>query len=861
MNEFGPKFQDEASSKIDLSDDERNIITMRADLRKRSLELKTSVSELNPPEGELLNQRFTKNLELVYQEAEGSNLINADTAQEILENSEKTYQDIAIMKDIAPNMCALKLALLAKAKQTSGGDFQQDLEYAKQFSDLWGHGRKNQPADFLPDAITLGVQRRSAANIEMPPMDKIAQTAINNPEFLQSYALVLDESKREEFLSYIPEDKRREAESSMDFSLSHILKERHLSEKGDDVSQRNMLRFRAAEKLTEAIKFLGEDADLPYVKELSKTLSGLEDDESARLMQRVGEMGLAGEKEEDRHQTRILYTARLIRELSEIDLAKGGNLAMKFLAKKEVPAKLFRYFSVRLMRDEYFTSKLENYLAKENNLPFLRKLLAENPNQFNTVLDTIAQIPDYEPSEHQEEIFQALEDLDALTPIIFDRYRQADATGKKELSSQIRDLKPKFFRNMPIKNILPHSDQDILVEMVYLAYKPIGMSFTRVKELIQKLDDQTEDLDGYSFPEEGYDFTLSSQKAFSLREGQRIDISDFRQYKEFFNTAYPDNPEEANKISLLFNNLLKGKTSFSPEEQTKILSLISRDELITNFTQRYAQVDESNIYNYLNELKEILGIYFKDHFTEKLSDFLVQNPDTERELLKIAGNPKRQEFMKRQLGSLAENIDWESLDYQGLSKLLSDFLSAKVMKSMRDNINSGLKKFTVSEQGETVTTTSEKLRAYASKNIGSFFAKAAAGICTAEDIPLFERNDHFHINVVENDENVRANIQAYIINDNGGKSLVLRGFNPTVDFLDKIEVRSFAEKVISVGKQFASDNSFVNVYITEQGGWHALSNRAQVANYLEKKYHKPDRQKSYQLSVASTHSISNIFEV
>lgn len=31
-----------------------------------------------------------------------------------------------------------------------------------------------------------------------------------------------------------------------------------------------------------------------------------------------------------------------------------------------------------------------------------------------------------------------------------------------------------------------------------------------------------------------------------------------------------------------------------------------------------------------------------------------------------------------------------------------------------------------------------ELRAYVSKNIGSFFAKAAAGICTAEGIPLFE---------------------------------------------------------------------------------------------------------------------------
>ena len=81
---------------------------------------------------------------------------------------------------------------------------------------------------------------------------------------------------------------------------------------------------------------------------------------------------------------------------------------------------------------------------------------------------------------------------------------------------------------------------------------------------------------------------------------------------------------------------------------------------------------------------------------------------------------------------------------------------------------------------------------------------------------------------------MRANIQAYIIEDKSKKSLLLRGFNPNTDFLDKIDSESFSEKVIEIGKQFARDNNLNAVYITEQGSWHSLSNRERVGNYLQK---------------------------
>ena len=178
---------------------------------------------------------------------------------------------------------------------------------------------------------------------------------------------------------------------------------------------------------------------------------------------------------------------------------------------------------------------------------------------------------------------------------------------------------------------------------------------------------------------------------------------------------------------------------------------------------------------------------------------------------------------------------------------------------MRTEVNKGLKKFSV--VGTASGASVGNLKAYVSKNIGSFFAKASAGICTAEDVPLWNDEEHFHINIVENDEYVRANIQAYIIGIGQKKALLLRGFNPNSDFLKRIDVGAFCEKALDVAREFARENGLESVYISEQGGWHALSNREQIGSYLVKKYHKAGNRVSYSRKVASSHSISEMYKV
>ena len=96
---------------------------------------------------------------------------------------------------------------------------------------------------------------------------------------------------------------------------------------------------------------------------------------------------------------------------------------------------------------------------------------------------------------------------------------------------------------------------------------------------------------------------------------------------------------------------------------------------------------------------------------------------------------------------------------------------------------------------------------------------------------------------------------------NGQQSLILRGFNPTADWVVKIDVGIFCEQILNVARQFQTANNLAAIYITEQGGWHALSNREQVGKYLIDKYIQGKKGIAFSLQVASNHTVPTLYKV
>ncbi|MBI2415529.1 MAG: hypothetical protein HYV33_02585 [Candidatus Kerfeldbacteria bacterium] len=867
-----PPHAHETSEYFPLSTEDIALIQGLADLRRRAHALSQQSSRLVDRLGGD-RQQYSAVLEQIGQLSDGQ----VNTAERMLpEHIDTLERKGDAVAEQLPNLAANVYAMAAAAVLDTAPERARALwEKATACQLRADELPRHSPAALLPSARILGVQRRLLDQKLLPTPDRIAaaigtsavDASVDRVQLFADYALVLPEDQRSNFLTHIPEAQRNEI---------GILLDNAVAASGAKHDQHVAVQGRTKSQLETALAEPGAAEDRVMVKLLTDTITSLGGEDSKRLLQELGRLGIKRVQDSEQHQDKMSYAARIIRGLGEMDRALGGMAAMKLLAKKELPDKLFTYFVRRLTQaDEgttaYLTAQTADYIdspeKRTKNLPFLRQLIARYPNQFNTVLDTLAQIPQYDPSEHQAEVFQAIEDLDSITPIIFERYRKADAAGKKALAERIRQLKPAFFRNTPIGDILPFADQDILVEMVYLAYKPIDMSFEDIQRLMQSVEDHTDQLDQYTFPENGYDFRPFSQKKFVVADRKFVDGDRLRGHRALLEKQLPTDDAGRAQLEELLVRLAKAGTEFQPAELAIMLSVMGGDEMVRRFQQRYADLQPAQYYQYIAESQEIFGVYFDDHYHERLANFLSANPKIQARIAKILSAEDRKATIKKKLGKDGKDVDWDNLAIpQGIAQLFGTLLGSKTLKGLREQLRTEGNKFVqvdATDSDDATTVQTKNLKAYISKNAGSFFAKASAGICTAEDIGLFEREDHFHINIVENDETVRGNIQAYIIDEGDGRqSLVLRGFNPNTDFLERVDAGAFCEEVLRIARKFQEDNGLAKLYITEPlPAWHALSNREPVTRYLTGKYVKEKQSKPHQLQIASSTSISTLYHI
>jgi hypothetical protein len=124
---------------------------------------------------------------------------------------------------------------------------------------------------------------------------------------------------------------------------------------------------------------------------------------------------------------------------------------------------------------------------------------------------------------------------------------------------------------------------------------------------------------------------------------------------------------------------------------------------------------------------------------------------------------------------------------------------------------------------------------YPSKNRSSFFAKASAGICTAADVDLFVRADHFHLNLVDCAEvRVVGNAQAYILEHNNTRVLLLRGINPAASYVTVKNAGAIVRAILVAAVQMAANSGLDEVHLSESLGiWNADSGRAEIRIILE----------------------------
>ena len=414
----------------------------------------------------------------------------------------------------------------------------------------------------------------------------------------------------------------------------------------------------------------------------------------------------------------------------------------------------------------------------EQEISFLKKLFNQYSNTANNVLETISENGNIDIEKDYKDIFDMLDKFGNIFPIIFEKYKKFDSKERDIYVNEINENKKGMFKNNPIDM---KRNFDEMAELIYIVYNPIGMSFNEVKKYLKELQDKTGDLARYKFPEDGYEINIVAPTEKVIRKGKEINFKNIEYVARIIKRSVEKNKEEDynQKVSKVLDKITKASPSLDSNNLSYLISIIKNENISSLSEKHFDKNNINDLYNYLFETKGVLGIIFKDNFKEELENFLNENPEIKDRIIQtLQDKNKKEAFIKsirkelKKDNKILTDEYWEDLDIEKISILLSTFVENKIIKTEREKISKELNKIIEKYQKEgTSRMKKEKiaLKAYISKNIGSFFSKASAGICTADNMDLFNRKDHFHINLVEdigkNNEIIRGNIQAYIIDD------------------------------------------------------------------------------------------------
>ncbi len=536
---------------------------------------------------------------------------------------------------------------------------------------------------------------------------------------------------------------------------------------------------------------------------------------------------------------------RLIKVLISIDANKGSRYALDLIARKSTPDKVFTYFSKLFMEHGRFTKELAPFLSEPEDILIVRRLVSQYPNQLNNVIDTLAQIG-LKNFAKEETLWDALEDLGTLTPGIYKKYRSLNPLERKKFVEKVEKFDySNFFENKPVPGgeADQEFDQDVMLDLLYRAYNPVNMSYERVRELLPQVKDRTGDLKNYFFPS-SYDVEFSVP-SYVLKTGESISGETLGKIKNVLNSADDQLTDEA------FLKLIRATTDFTEAEAAALFSVLRNEsQVLAAKSNMYSGLD-TNAFQDLSSLKEIFGVFAADNFGTKMMEKIKQENKISNKAEQLLKNHTRRKNLLKALGYQSENELTESIP---TIELASRLFAEQVLSKYVVLINKELRKFISSPDAGQAK---KNAKAYVSKNQGSFFAKATAGICTAGDVELWDMPNHFHINIVNENQMVKGNTMAYIENVEGKKSLVLRGFNPSDMYLKEITAESFVEEMLKVARDFKKLNNLEHIYIIIGGTWD--SNRPQIRNYLAQQYLSKLKAVPYEMAVSGFSKTQGVF--
>ncbi|MBI4215534.1 MAG: hypothetical protein HY602_02315 [Parcubacteria group bacterium] len=269
-----------------LTSEETQAVHLFADLRRRAQELEIAVLNLE-------QLGATDPMKKHY--GETIDRVNREIAEKYMKTAvgPEAHREIQLLKikakvaaETFPRLAAYFLAQAVKIEIANGIGAEQDIAATKKFlTQVEESGTpKSSPADLLPDAILLGVQKRLLDKLSFPDKEKIARAVLTDRELLADYALVLQEAERPDFLALLPPDIRRQTAIWLDEAVAKVLHQAVVGKETGEYKQRQEVRLRVYKEMRQVLQD-SKSTDRKIAGALARAMSRLGGDVRLLLLE------------------------------------------------------------------------------------------------------------------------------------------------------------------------------------------------------------------------------------------------------------------------------------------------------------------------------------------------------------------------------------------------------------------------------------------------------------------------------------------------------------------------------------------------------------------------------------------------
>ena len=523
----------------------------------------------------------------------------------------------------------------------------------------------------------------------------------------------------------------------------------------------------------------------------------------------------------------------------------------------------------------YISRESFSYITTHKDMfPLFKIVLTQRPTQFNNFVESFRVLYPGRFGGNIDEAVKKVQEMlrhsSVIIPSLLKAYLEGGLDKAMELQQRIERALDIIFSNTPIEDLnLP---EETLKEVIVYAFP--GASLSDVERFLPLIREGVErDIEEFDFPEEGYfvEMSLDRELVYRLKEGEKVDEGLRNILIEFLKKTEEDKKEvgvkseetERKRILQEVRKILKRAGAARVEDGVALLREFLREKLTREgkyeLVIRLVESPSEDLWaRGILEIKDLFSKVFRESFVEWLKKKIERG--------EIFISPKRLNQIKSEfLGGRGSQINRDdrfalenALKYlrskeanisnkeEALAIVVATILKYRILERRKgDGILQKIKR----ELNKFETTTGKSLekgnrlalRFYVSKNRASFFAKFSAGICTKGDDELFNRQDHFHINMVDpGTKQCVGNIQGYRIEYNGKRALLFRGFNPSESLLLEYPPELLGEIMVEAIRRFAKDNGIQDVFVSEQlGRWYALSNSNDIFSFFSKRFLNP----------------------